>query len=82
MGNRELVDRLRRLGPEQVLEGWELCPACDSLSPVLSFRRGTDGTIEECVIHCSLCHDAGTVSVEAADRWRREMAERRGQAQR
>jgi len=78
MSNRELVDRLRRLGPEHVLNGRELCPACDSLSPGLGFRRGADGEIEECVMPCELCHGAGAVTVEVADCWRREMAKRRG----
>jgi hypothetical protein len=29
-------------------------------------------------MYCELCRDAGAVSVEAADRWRRELAERHG----
>jgi hypothetical protein len=55
-----LVETLRRLGPEHVVEGKELCPQCDGLSPGLS--------IDERIIHCSLCHDAHAVTVEEADR--------------
>ena len=69
MSNRELVETLRKLGPEKVLDGMELCPACDSLSPGISI----DG---EPIMHCPVCHDQGIVSVEAADRWRREMQEK------
>jgi hypothetical protein len=29
----ELVETLERLGPENVVDGMELCPACDGLSP-------------------------------------------------
>jgi hypothetical protein len=67
MSNREnLVETLRRLGPEHVVDGMELCPACDSLSPGISI----DG---ETIMHCELCRDAGTVAVEDANRRRQAM---------
>jgi hypothetical protein len=68
MSNREILEALRRLGPEKVLDGRELCPSCDSLSPCIAM----DG---ETVMHCPVCHDQGMVTVEAADRWRRRMQE-------
>jgi hypothetical protein len=72
MSNREnLVETLRRLGPEHVVGGMELCPACDSLSPGIS----TDG---ETIMHCGLCHDAGLVTVEEANLWRQAMQEKYG----
>jgi hypothetical protein len=67
-----LVDTLKRLGPEHVVDGKELCPQCDRLSPGLS--------IDEPIIHCSLCHDAHAVTVEEADRWREEMWKRHGKS--
>jgi hypothetical protein len=48
--------------------GRETCPQCDGLSPGLS--------INERMIHCSLCHDAHVVTVEQAGRWRDEMRRR------
>jgi hypothetical protein len=33
----------------------------------------------ETIMHCALCHDTGTVTVEEAERWRHEMADRHGQ---
>jgi hypothetical protein len=72
MSNREsLVETLRRLGPEQVVDGMELCPACDALSPGIS----ADG---ETIMHCELCRDAGTVAVEEANRWRQAMEKKYG----
>ena len=63
-------ERLRPLGPAQEVDGYELCGCCDGLSP------GLDG--HEQIVHCPLCHDRHVVTVAAADRWRKEMAERRG----
>ena len=72
MSKREnLVEMLRRLMPEHVVDGKELCPQCDGLSPGLS--------IDERLIHCSTCHDAHTVTVEEADRWRREVQKYHGE---
>jgi len=68
MTSRQTLETLRRLGPEKVLDGMELCPSCDSLSPCIAM----DG---ETVMHCPVCHDQGMVTVEAADRWRRRMQE-------
>jgi hypothetical protein len=68
MTNRETLEALRKLGPEKVLDGMELCPSCDSLSPCIAM----DG---ETVMHCPVCHDQGMVTVEAADLWRRRMQE-------
>ena len=59
---RELVKKLEQLGPEQVVDGYELCPQCDGLSPGIHM----DG---ETIMRCSTCHDK--VTVEEADRWRR-----------
>ena len=63
---KNLVATLRKLAPEKVLDGVELCPACDSLSPALGFRRGAPGEIEEYIMHCELCRDASTVTIEEA----------------
>jgi len=63
-----LLETLRRLGPEHVVDGMELCPSCDSLSPGIAM----DG---ETVMHCPVCHDKGMVTVEETDRWRRRMQE-------
>jgi hypothetical protein len=72
MSSREnLLETLLRLGPEHVADGMELCPSCDSLSPGISI----DG---ETIMHCPVCHDKGTVSVEKADRWRQAMQEQYG----
>ena len=60
---RELVEKLESLGPEQVVDGYELCPQCDGLSPGIHM----DG---ETIMHCSTCHDKHAVTVEEADRWR------------
>jgi hypothetical protein len=65
---RDLVEKLKNLGPEKVVDGYELCPQCDGLSPGLS--------IDERIMHCSTCHDAHAVSVEDADRWREQMRAR------
>jgi hypothetical protein len=66
---RDLVEKLMELGPEKVVDGYELCPQCDGLSPGISM----DG---ETIMHCSTCHDANAVTVEEADRWRRRIANR------
>jgi DNA-directed RNA polymerase subunit M/transcription elongation factor TFIIS len=66
---RELVEKLEQLGPEQVVDGYELCPQCDGLSPGIRM----DG---ETIMHCSTCHDKHAVTVEEADRWRRAVANR------
>ncbi len=69
MSERErLVETLKRPGPEHVVDGAELCPQCDGLSPMLGYQDG-----KECIISCNLCHDRHMVPVEDADRWRREM---------
>jgi hypothetical protein len=34
MVNRTLVMKLQQLGAEQVVDGFELCPSCDGMSPV------------------------------------------------
>jgi hypothetical protein len=59
--------------PHLLIDGKELCPQCDGLSPMLGYRRDACGEIEEYIIQCSLCHGAHMVTVEAADRWRREV---------
>lgn len=64
-----VVEALERLGPEHVVDGQELCPQCDGLSPGISI----DG---ETVMHCSTCHDAHAVTVEQANRWREDMKAR------
>jgi len=71
MNQRELLAILRKLGPEQVIDGHELCPTCDSLSPSIDM----DG---ETIVHCPICRDKGIVSTEEAERWRQEMRERFG----
>jgi hypothetical protein len=58
------------------VDGKEICPQCDGLSPMLGYRRDESGTITEHIIECNLCHRAHMVAVEDADRWRREMAKR------
>jgi hypothetical protein len=69
MNNRELADKLIKLGPEKVVDGHELCPQCWALSPGIDM----DG---ETVMHCSTCHDQHAVTVEEADRWRELMRNR------
>ena len=71
MINRTLVEKLRQLGPELVVEGFELCPSCDGLSPGIAI----DG---ETVMHCHVCHDQNAVTVADAGRWRDEMRKRYG----
>jgi hypothetical protein len=72
MNNRDnLLETLRRLGPEHVVDGMELCPCCDSLSPGIDM----DG---ETIVHCPVCHDKGMVTVEQADRGRAEIREKFG----
>ena len=74
MSKREdLVETLKRLGPEHVVDGAGLCPACDGLSPALGFRRDPSGELEECIVNCSVCHNKHMVTVEEANRWRREI---------
>jgi hypothetical protein len=51
MSKREyLVETLKRLGPEHVVDGAELCPQCDGLSPALGFRPAASGEIEEYIV--------------------------------
>src|SRR6266851_8857783 len=71
MSERNLVETLRELGPEKVVDGSELCPCCDGLSPGIS----ADG---ETIVHCPVCHDRNVVTVEDADRWRNEMRKQHG----
>jgi hypothetical protein len=71
MSNREMLQALRRLGPEKVLNGIGLCPCCDSLSPGIAM----DG---ETIVHCPVCYDKGMVAFEAADRWRQKLREKYG----
>lgn len=71
MINRALVEKLSKLGPEQVVDGFELCPSCDGLSPGIAM----DG---ETIMHCPVCHDQNAVAVADADRWRDEMRKRYG----
>jgi hypothetical protein len=72
MSNREnLVEKLRRLGPEHVVDNMELCPACDALSPGIAM----DG---ETIMRCPVCQDKGMVTLEKAERWRQAMHERHG----
>jgi len=70
MSESELIETLKRLGPEHVVDGKELCPQCDGLSPGLS--------VDERITHCNLRRDAHIVTVEEADRWRQEMSEKHG----
>jgi hypothetical protein len=68
MSNREdLAKTLMSLGPEKVVDGYELCPQCDGLSPGIA----TDG---ETIMHCSTCHDKHAATVEEADCWREAVA--------
>jgi hypothetical protein len=67
--SRELIEKLERLGPEKVIDGYELCPQCDGLSPGIHM----DG---ETIMHCSTCHDRHAVTVEEANRWREAMRAR------
>ena len=46
-----------------MVEGMELCPACDGLSPVLGFRRDAAGELEECIVNCGVCHNQHVVTV-------------------
>jgi hypothetical protein len=78
MSIRETLEALRKLGPEKVLDGYELCPCCDSLSPGIGFRRGASGEIEEYIMHCPICHDKGFVTIEEADRGREEIRKQFG----
>ena len=71
MSNRETLEALRKLGPEKVLDGYELCPSCESLSPGIDI----DG---ETIVHCPVCHDKGMVTVEEADRGRAEIRQKYG----
>jgi hypothetical protein len=71
MSEHNVVETLRELGPEKVVDGLELCPCCDGLSPGISM----DG---ETIVHCPVCHDRNVVTVEDADRWRNEMRKRHG----
>jgi hypothetical protein len=63
MSNRALVEKLTQLGPEQVVDGFELCPCCHGLSPGIA----KDG---ETIMHYPVCHDQDAVTVADADRWR------------
>ena len=56
MSERNVVETLRELGPEKVVDGSELCPCCDGLSPGIS----ADG---ETIVHCPVCHDRNVVTV-------------------
>ena len=71
MSERNLVETLRELGPEKVVDGSELCPCCDGLSPGISMDGQT-------IVHCPVCHDRNVVTVEDADRWRSEIRKRHG----
>jgi hypothetical protein len=71
MNHNELRKQLLEVGPSQEISGHELCPVCGGLSP------GVDMTGEN-IVHCPLRHDGHVVTVAAADRWWKEMAERRG----
>jgi hypothetical protein len=71
MTTKELREKLYKVGPGTAIDGFELCGACDGLSPGISI----DG---ESIVHCPLCHDGHLVIARDADRWRKEMAERRG----
>ena len=64
--DRKLVETLMNLGPEQVVDRHELCPACDGRSPGISI----DG---ETIVHCPVCYDKGMVTVVEAERGRQEM---------
>ena len=71
MNTKELRATLYEVGPGHAVEGYELCGNCMGLSPGISM----DG---ETITHCPLCHDGHLVTASEADRWRKEMAERRG----
>ena len=58
--HEDLVETLRRLGPETAVEGMELCPACDELSPGLS--------IDEHIMHCGLWRNMHLVTLALGDR--------------
>jgi hypothetical protein len=67
---RDLVQTLRNLGPEKVLDGYELCLTVRWTFAGISM----DG---ETIMHCSTCHDEHAVAVEDVDRWREQMRKRR-----
>jgi hypothetical protein len=69
MSERNVVERLKQLGTEKVVDGSELCPCCGGLSPGIS----PDG---ETIVHCPVCHDRQVVTVVDAERWRNEMRKR------
>jgi hypothetical protein len=46
-----------------------VCPACTGLSPGISM----DG---ETIMHCPVCHDTGSVTLEQARQWEEEMRSR------
>jgi hypothetical protein len=75
---RDLVEKLRRLGPEKVVDGHELCPACHGLSPAVGWRTASSGDDEEYIIDCNVCHSRHAVTVEEADCWRNEMRQKHG----
>jgi hypothetical protein len=60
--NRDLVEKLRKVGPEQVVDGFQLCPCCDSLSPGIAM----DG---ETIMHCPICHHSGKVTPKENERF-------------
>jgi hypothetical protein len=66
--SRELVEKLMNLGPEKVVDGYEICPQCDGLSPGIDM----DG---ETIVHCPTCHDKNAVTVEEAHSYREIGAE-------
>ncbi len=41
MSEHNVVETLRELGPEKVVDGLELCPCCDGLSPGISMDGET-----------------------------------------
>jgi hypothetical protein len=71
MVDRTLLEKLSELGPDQAVDGFELCPCCHGLSPGIA----KDG---ETILHCPVCHDQHAVTVADADRWRDEMRKRYG----
>jgi hypothetical protein len=56
MINRALLEKLSQRGPEQVMDGFELSPSCDGLSPGIA----KDG---ETIMHCPVCHDQNAVTL-------------------